>query len=153
MARQVLGGRATRTDFASGNEVTMQDFFLDGLTIENIVTIPDKEHTPVGKKSLMELFIPAGKTALRAAWTRNSWANPGGEVIQMTVEISFDNGVTWPYKNTFGSRGGTGTKEDGNLTHSETYMPLPDSGSTTRKGRVFMDNNIQLNTGLTVEVA
>jgi hypothetical protein len=105
-----------------------------------------------GKAAGDVVLIPDGAHELKVRLSRDSWPDTGEQVVQVLVELSFDDGKSWQPWIGFGAHGGDIRKADGLASSESTvYSMLPEGIS--RLARVTADYKTGLMTGVTVEAA
>lgn len=99
-----------------------------------------------------------GPAALDAAWTRaqislsrESWPDTGGNVVDATLEISFNGGQTWELLTSFSAAGGDALDRFGNvIPTSYVRVTLPNTG-TGRSVRGTVTNTATIRTAILIE--
>jgi len=86
---------------------------------------------------------------------RNSWPDTGSNVVSLTVDISFNGGLTFSFLCGFTAVGGNSTNPFTGLpqTTSGFSMALPQVGNANRQLRVSITLFVSLNTAASVTVS
>lgn len=92
--------------------------------------------------------LPAGRKRVEVRAARNSWPDQAGDVIEVILEQSLDNGTTWQLVVSFRAAGGTLTRPDGTTeTHSSANLLMDTQGTAKLRTRCVV-----LGTGIDTEV-
>lgn len=106
----------------------------------------------VGRERSAEAQVPVGMTKCVVRLPRNGWpVRPGvakaGEVVEATVEISFDGGQTWPFLRGVGSHGGDYFNRRGDLVVETTLsFDVPEPDNPQRRVRATLETHVPLTT-------
>lgn len=96
--------------------------------------------------------IPAGPSSVDIRALRNTWPNPGGDVIKLTADISFDGGQTFQFLIGVTTSGGTVLVKAVAATHSSVHIDLPQPANTLRQLRATLQTFIDLSTQVDIQV-
>lgn len=121
----------------TGTAANPSDWAAIVVAFKEVQVITDLQTLNVGQSISPEINLPASASVYRYEALRRNWPSTGGDVISITVEISLDGGLTWPYRYAGTYVGGNWTSEDGKTGHRSGLMfSLPDIGNGNRKVRV-----------------
>lgn len=102
----------------------------------------------------LERAVPAAVTGFSLEMDRDTLTtDTGSDLARAEIQLSLDNGVTWPFGWTFAVRGGVVLDKQGApLQVSSLKTQLPGVGSTTRRVRAHMEALAAIDVGLRVTV-
>jgi hypothetical protein len=111
------------------------------------------ENHTVGEKPPFEMPIPLGQTKYEVYASREAWPITGGNVIQVTAEISFDGGENWEHLVGFTADGVDRIDPNSGLmgTESGATVTLPEPDNPNRRIRTKMNVLTPLKTAVNVE--
>lgn len=107
---------------------------------------------PAGSRNV-ETPLTDGVREIAVRASRNAWQDTGTDIIEVTVELSVDDGATFQFLAGFKTVGGTLTDRLGNvITHSSMRVQLPTRGNFPLKIRVREANTVEIDTAIDFEV-
>lgn len=107
---------------------------------------------PAGSR-LVELPLADSVSDITVRALRDSWPDTGGDVVEVVVELSMDDGATFAFHAGFKTSGGVIRNRLGQVvTHSSMHVAFPSRGNFPRKIRVREVNPVAISTTLEVEV-
>ena len=83
--------------------------------------------------TISSITVPTGLTTFKFSIARANWTNVNA-ILTITIDVSFDSGVTWQNWGGFKSHGGTVVNQDNGLTATESYITAQ-IGQPTNAGR------------------
>ena len=107
-----------------------------------------------GPISFGPVVIPVGLSIVTVRMARNSWADTGGIVAEMGIDLSLDSGKSWILDHVrVGAVGGDLIDRKGNpITHTTATIGLPEPNNPNRKIRGRGILNASLDCSMDVEV-